>query len=539
MPTLPDRPDLAHLKKQAKDLLAALRRGDAAAAALVRSVLPAGGSKADGSIRSFRLHDAQWCIARSYGFSSWPELSAYVAALRDVAAGRAGLVPELLRLVYAGDIAGGSNQSRPEAAARLLEKRADLVGDDPWLACAVGDVASIRAAIARDPDWVRRPGGPLMLPPLVAATHSGLLRHETYRPRILAGARLLLDAGADPNQSVPSRWPPASLAAPSTDHPLSALYGAAGQARDEDLTRMLLHAGANPDDNESLYHSLENPRVTRLLLEAGARIDGTNAQYRVLDLDEIEALQVLIDYGRRERPPLDWSRALLFAIRRGRSVLHIRALLAAGAGPAVLAQDGTSAHGLALRYGLTDVAALLQAATGEPSPLSDEDLFVAACAAGNEGEARRIQATRPDLPVSLPQERLRMLPELAALGRADAVRLMVRLGWPLEVTGGDWQASALNLAVFRGDAGMTRFLLEQGANWRSGHGMGDNVCGTLSWASVNEPEPGGDWVGSAEALVAHGMPRGEPVDGSDDDAVVDGKRRGFSPAVADVLLGRA
>lgn len=48
------------------------------------------------------------------------------------------------------------------------------------------------------------------------------------------------------------------------------------------MTKRLLDAGADPNDDESLYHALEDVARTRLLLEAGARVTGSNARYRVL-----------------------------------------------------------------------------------------------------------------------------------------------------------------------------------------------------------------------------------------------------------------
>ena len=56
--SLPERPNLQHLKNQAKDLL---RAGDAAS-----------------------LADAQFQIARMYGFASWPKLKAYVESLGEI-----------------------------------------------------------------------------------------------------------------------------------------------------------------------------------------------------------------------------------------------------------------------------------------------------------------------------------------------------------------------------------------------------------------------------------------------------------------------
>src|ERR1700741_68388 len=55
---LPDRPNLRHLKDQAKDLL------------------KAGGAAS--------LADAQFQIARLYGFASWPKLKAHVESSEEV-----------------------------------------------------------------------------------------------------------------------------------------------------------------------------------------------------------------------------------------------------------------------------------------------------------------------------------------------------------------------------------------------------------------------------------------------------------------------
>jgi hypothetical protein len=113
---------------------------------------------------------------------------------------------------------------------------------------------------------------------------------------------------------------------------------------------------------------------------------------------------------------------------------------------------------------------------------------------------------------------------------------MVELGWPIAVRGGDWNASALNLAVFRGDAGLTQFLLEHGASWQEEHGHGDNVSGTLGWASCNEPVEGGDWVGCARALVEHGMPGALPDPEDPESVLFEGRRKRFSDEVSGVLL---
>ncbi|WP_426434974.1 ankyrin repeat domain-containing protein [Bradyrhizobium genosp. P] len=540
----PARLNLEHLKKQAKELIRLYRRQAPEALARFRHALPAAAGRSDADITALnlRLHDAQSCVARDLGFASWQDLQRYVEAQSPPGKTRADRVLRLLQLVYAGDVDGTVNRANPRVAARMLAEDPEFAADNPYLACAIGDEDVVRHAAANDPAWVNRPGGPLKLPPLVAVTHSSLLQIPEFRARLHHCARILLQAGADPDQHISSRWSPGSLSEPDDRWPLSALYGAAGRNHDPELTKLLLEAGANPNDNESLYHSLEASVTTGLLLEHGARIAGTNAMYKVLDDENVAALELLLRHGGDPNEPAgnapltDCGSPLMWAIRRRRSPRCIATLLDAGADPHITTPGGLSAYRFALQFGLTDVADLLRQRIGA-EPLPDDERFVAACASGNEREARRIQAERPDLPGALSAQQLRLLPELAAAGDDAGVRLMVRLGWPITARGGDWDASALNHAVFRGNTGLTRFLLEHGAQWTEQHGFGDNASGSLSWASCNEPVEGGDWAGCAQALLDHGMPRAVPDRDDPETILVAGRKKTFSDDVREVLLG--
>ena len=101
--TLPHKPSLAQLRKQAKELLKSYRAGKEAAVAEVerfeRNPDPA----------NFALADAQRVLARAYGFSSWPALKNHVEGVNFAA---------LLAAAEAGDVA---------AVRRLAKARPDLI----------------------------------------------------------------------------------------------------------------------------------------------------------------------------------------------------------------------------------------------------------------------------------------------------------------------------------------------------------------------------------------------------------------------------
>ena len=78
MPTvpLPPRPSLEQLKKQARLLQRAVRAGHPRALALVAEHQPSGVA-----LDTFSLDAAQFVLARSYGFASWPKLRQHLATM--------------------------------------------------------------------------------------------------------------------------------------------------------------------------------------------------------------------------------------------------------------------------------------------------------------------------------------------------------------------------------------------------------------------------------------------------------------------------
>lgn len=502
MKTLPASPDISRLKKQSKQLLKAARAENSEAIARFVEALPSLRDGVAPTANVLRLHNAQSVIAREYGFPSWPQLKRYVEWKRG---DRAERLASWLRLVLEG------NAARRRLAMRMMDEEPDLFAGDPWVACVLGDLSALRGVLDRDPPFAVKTGGPLAMPPLVAVAHSKLVLDGDREDGLLASARLLIDHGADVN----GRWSDPQY----RDSSLSPLYGAAGVTHHAGMTKLLLDAGADPDDNESLYHSMETGDLacTRLLLEAGATVPGTNAVGRALDYDRLDALKLLIDHGGDPNENV-W---LHHAILRGRSLEHIRLLFEAGGDIRAENREGVSVFRWAMLHGREDVVTWLRGLGVEERP-SDEERFVAACTRGGEAAARSILADHPDMLSRLSKPQLRMLPQLAGIGAIDAVRTMLAVGWPREVKAG-WHATALNHAVFQGDAAMTRLIMQAGADWRTQHGFGDNVLGTLSFASnaedIADPAPL-DYVGCAEALVEGGV----PVEAFDDYV--------FSPEVA-------
>src|SRR5215469_14465338 len=130
---LPERPDLDQLRRQAKELRDAVRRGDAAAAERFGRHHPAGLQ----GVAS--LASAQLVIARELGFASWPRLKAAI----DTGAAN---VERRERALVSAIIEGRLRQARDIFRAAPGVARRGLIA-----ATVLGDAEAVREMLAADP----------------------------------------------------------------------------------------------------------------------------------------------------------------------------------------------------------------------------------------------------------------------------------------------------------------------------------------------------------------------------------------------------
>jgi ankyrin repeat protein len=341
-------------------------------------------------------------------------------------------------------------------AEQMLSSHPEIAGTDLYTALVWGDLERVKRMLDESPGAGTAPGGPRHWQPLLYVCFSQFANGKSGRAgQMLATARMLLDRGADPNASYnPAEWP---------DNPLSCLYGATGLNNNPALALALLEAGANPNDNESLYHSTEHDDMAclRLLLEHGARPAGTNALKHVLDREDLEGLRVLLAAGadpneinQRAQTALHW------AVWRGRGVQAIALLLDSGVAVDAQQNDGRTAYAMAVHSGQTEIAELLRT-RGANTDLAEIDRFMGACAAADAEQLDRLLAEAP--PIALTPENERLLPDLTSAHRTPAVRALLAAGIPIDARG-ELGATALHWACWKGYADLVKLLIDQGAS---------------------------------------------------------------------------
>lgn len=478
MTDFPARPDLRQLRRQAKDLLRAARAADPAAVARIQAVSG-----------QMTLAAAQLAVAREYGFASWPRLKAEAdARSRDLAEKVDAFLEASIR-----DWTG--------RAARMLAATPEIAGYDFRTAVVLGDAGQVRQVLGRNPGLATRPHPRWGWTPLHAVCASRWHRLDPARADgLLATARLLLDAGADPTARVRGHWTPLRCA----------VAGAANPA----IAGLLLDRGAVPDDHD-LYLACfgdDGHESLRLLLGHAPEVGQTTALSAPISTGDTEAVRLLLQAGADPNRPLPrddgdplWP-PLYAAVRSGCPAELVDLLLRHGAEPAAAGPDGRSPSRLATSAGRGDLVALLSR-YGAPDDATDAERFQSACLRADGPGARRQLARDPGLLTRLTGEERGAIVAAAEVGNTAAVALMLDLGFPIEARGGDHGGTALHAAAYSGSAGTVRLLLDRGADVEARDATWDST--PLEWAVIgsgqrprSSPDP--DWIATVRTLIEAG-----------------------------------
>ena len=478
---LPDRPNLGQLRRQAKELRDAARRGEPGALDRVhrsyRAVPPPGG---------VTLAATQLVIARELGFASWPRLKAAVEA-------RAATPGQLAEAFAAASVEG----RRGEAAA-ILAAHPDIAARSMHAAAVLGDAPMVREMLAAGPSAAVATDEARGWPPLLYACYSRWHQADPARAAGLAEVvALLLEAGASPSTNDGGR---------RAYH--SALKGSV-EVNNPAITRVLLDAGASPDDGQCIGAAAghRDHRCLELLLSAGARVAGTWAIGAAVAADDPQAVSLLAAAagGAAGQPGKDATEALPDAAADAPPEV-VAALLAAGADPRATDSDtGLSALRRAVRAGRPDAAALL-ARHGAPDDSTDVDRLIGAGRRADQAAAELLLASHPGLPGQLTADDRAAVVDAAA-GPAAAVALMLDLGFSPEDRNG-FGEQPLHNAAYHGNAEVARLLIDAGADLDAPDARFDGT--PLAYATVGSGEQAGrpgNWAGTVRLLIDAGASR--------------------------------
>src|SRR5262245_31667645 len=395
-----------------------------------------------------------------------------------------------------------------DRAREILTSHPEVASCDIHTAALLGDHEAVGRFLAEDPANATAKGGPRNWDALTHLCFSRFLRLEPARTEgFVKAATALLDAGANPNTGF---FEDEHQPKPEWE---CALYGAAGVAHHPELTRLLLERGADPNDGEVAYHAPEtlDNRTLHILVESGRLTQDTIGLMlaRKFNWHDDDAVLWLLEHGAEPNWPLWGGRPLHWALRQGTPIHYFEWLLDHGANPLLGDASGTVPAAHAARQGRADVLELLEK-RGISVALDADDAFLAACARGNETEARKIAAADRLIVGRLQSGHPGLLADFAGAGNTAAVQLMLDLGFDpgmarVEPT---WAAgeTALHVAAAHGRQPVAELLIARGAPLEAKrHGGWTPLrVAFLCLEQQSEWTPNAFTLPIAEALIAAG-----------------------------------
>jgi ankyrin repeat protein len=513
---LPARPNLEQYKKQAKDLVKECALGHSDALKRIARHHPRLHKLSPPDIQHepFTLADAQLVIAREHSFESWPKFVHHIETLRLLlSVGQLkDPVATFIEVVCVPRHASHGSGTL-EYAQLILDRYPHVAAANIHTAAILADEIAVRGFLSRDPTSATATGGPHDWDALTHLCFSRYLRLDLSRSdAFVRSARALLDAGA----SAKTGW------YEMIDYPNprptfeSAIYGAAGIARQPELTRLLLERGADPNDEETPYHVPEgyDNTVLKIMLESG-KLNQTSLNtilLRKADWHDEHGMQLALEHGADPNQMTHWGyTALHQSLRRDNGLIIIELLLDHGANPALETRDGRSAIQIALRRGRGDVLDLLER-RGSIIDLHGVDRLIAACAQNDVEAIRSLTTAESHLASELVAEGGTLLAEFAGNANTEGVRRLVDFGVSVDslYKEGDLyfdiakDSTALHVAAWRAWPSTVKALIELGAPVNALDGKGRTAlalavraCVDSFWKYRRTPD-------SADALLKAG-----------------------------------
>jgi hypothetical protein len=476
---LPAKPNLEHLRKQAKELLHLAQLGDATAVGKFRSGSP-------------KLADAQHVIAREYGFESWPALKHHVESAARV-------------LTPAEMLSAAVRASDATMTARVLDRHPELKAQINEPMVNQGSGTAVLAAVQR----TDRETIDVLL---------GAGADISARSRSWAGGMGVLD------ECAPELAPFLIERGAIVD-----AHSAARLGMLQTLQELVIAdpdvVGARGANGQTPLHFASSVEIALYLLNHGAKIDARDIQHestpaqhmlRVVQArhyprDRQDIARFLVGRGCRTDILMASALGDLPLVRRhldiDRSCIGMRVSEAyfpkhdPRSGGSIYFQlfgRNRTPHQIARDFGHEEVFRFLM----DQSP---QDLIVAqACELGDEDIFRALLASRPNFIQTLSDAERRRLPDAAQNNNTRAVRLMMAAGWPVDARG-EHDMTPLQWAAWHGNAEMVQQILRYQPQLELDCAHGITALGCALHGSENGWHRNtGNYVAVVEALLGAG-----------------------------------
>lgn len=385
------------------------------------------------------IEQAQKKLADKYGFLTWSQMRVHV----DPPTFDNPNFQHLACLTY--DVY--DRPSRRERAAEMLRENPELGSEDIYSACITGNVDAVQSMLNAEPQLINKRGGINDWEPLLYVCYARL---GNATASTLPVVELLLERGADPDAYY--MW--------GGGYRFTALTGAFGEGEQGEINqpehpnmlevaKLLLDAGANPNECQSLYNRMfrSSNICLEMLLDYGLNTSHRNNWFVGKDGGSGELIP-------HEQRTLDYQ--MNWAVTNNHPK-RVKLLVSHGVDINLTLTTGERPLKHASLSGYTEIRDFLieQGATKERFKKIEK--FIVACMNLERDTAREMLAEDADLISKAESHSPHLLSNAAAKNLTEVVRFLIELGFDVGLVGSQ---SPLHEAAYNGYLDLVRELVE-------------------------------------------------------------------------------